>query len=152
MLSTNYMFTNHIICIKRIWHLNNLERLICHKTLPNPSQTDMISKCFTLLLFGDTYGIMVQLLNKAICISHSSKTFEKGMNPIILRAAMGKIVEKTRQFSPSMATSLGERKLWIQISFTRIKNWLYVISWLSWKGWVSTRVGFIPLKNWPCVG
>ena len=38
----------------------------------------------------------------------------KGMNPIILLPAMGKIVEQTRFFSLGYATSLGEGKLWIQ--------------------------------------
>ena len=35
-------------------------------------------------------AIRVQILYKADCISHSSNTFEKGMNPIILPPAMDK--------------------------------------------------------------
>ena len=42
--------------------------------------------------------------------SHSTNTLGKGMNPIILPPAMGKIVGETRFFSHS----LGEGKLWIQ--------------------------------------
>ena len=37
----------------------------------------------------------VQILDKADCISHSTNTLGKGMNPIILLPAMGKIVEQT---------------------------------------------------------
>ena len=32
----------------------------------------------------------VQILYKAICISHSANYLEKGMNPTILSSAMGK--------------------------------------------------------------
>ena len=45
------------------------------------------------------------------CISHCTNTTEKGMNPIILPPAMGKIVWQTRFFSLGEATSLGEGKL-----------------------------------------
>ena len=48
------------------------------------------------------------------CISHSTNTLGKGMNPIILPPTMGKIVRQTRFFSLGEATSLGEGKLWIQ--------------------------------------
>ena len=36
------------------------------------------------------------------------------MNPIILPTAIGKIVGQTEFFSLGEATSIGERKLWIQ--------------------------------------
>ena len=42
---------------------------------------------------------------------HFTNTIGKGMNPIILPPAMGKIVGQTRFFSPGDATSLGEGKL-----------------------------------------
>ena len=32
----------------------------------------------------------VQVLDKAVCISHGAKTLGKGMNPIILPLTMGK--------------------------------------------------------------
>ena len=53
----------------------------------------------------------------------STKTIGKGMNPTILLSAMGKIAEKTELFSLSMATGLGEGKLWIQTW----KNWPGVV-------------------------
>ena len=53
----------------------------------------------------------VKILDKTDCISHSINTLGKGMNPIILPPAMGKIVEQTGFFSLSEATSLGEGKL-----------------------------------------
>ena len=56
----------------------------------------------------------VQILDETDCISHYTNTLGKGMNPIILPPAMGKIVEQTRFFSLGEATSLGEEKLWIQ--------------------------------------
>ena len=34
--------------------------------------------------------IWVQILDQAVCISHSANTFGKGMNPIILPPTMGK--------------------------------------------------------------
>ena len=66
-----------------------------------------------------TRGVMdmatqVQILDETDCISHSTNTLGKGMNPIILPPAMGKIVGQTRFFSLGEATSLGEGKLWIQ--------------------------------------
>ena len=49
------------------------------------------------LLYGGACGVMemdtatqVQILNKTDCISHSTNTLGKGMNPIILPLAMGK--------------------------------------------------------------
>ena len=53
----------------------------------------------------------VQNLNETDCISHSTNTLGKGMNPIILPPAMGKIVGQTGFFSLGEATSLGEGKL-----------------------------------------
>ena len=50
----------------------------------------------------------VQILDETDCISHSTNTLGKGMNPIILPPAMCKIVEQTRFFSLGEATSLGE--------------------------------------------
>ena len=58
----------------------------------------------------------VQILDETDCISHSTNTLGKGMNPIILPPVMGKIVGQTRFFSLGEATSLGEGKLWIQTS------------------------------------
>ena len=53
----------------------------------------------------------VQILDETVCISHSTKNLGKGMNPIILPPAMGKIVGQTSFFSLGKATSLGEGKL-----------------------------------------
>ena len=38
-------------------------------------------------------AIRVQILDKAINISHNAKTFEKGMNPSVLYSSYGKIIE-----------------------------------------------------------
>ena len=54
----------------------------------------------------------VQILDLTDCISHSTNTLGKGMNPIILPPAM--VVGQTRFFSLGEAISLGEGKLWIQ--------------------------------------
>ena len=64
------------------------------------------------------------------CISHSANTLEKGMNPTRLPWALGR---QTRLFDLGMATSLGEGKLWIQTSYTSLKNWPCVATWLWWK-------------------
>ena len=53
----------------------------------------------------------VQILDETDCISHSTNTLGKGMNPIILPPAMGKIVGQIGFFSLGEATSLGEGKL-----------------------------------------
>ena len=53
----------------------------------------------------------VQILDETDCISHCTNTLGKGMNPIILPSAMGKIVGQTWFFSLGEATSLGEGKL-----------------------------------------
>ena len=52
--------------------------------------------------------------SKPDCISHSTNTLGKCMNPIILPPAMGKIVGQTKFFSLGEATGLGEGKLWIE--------------------------------------
>ena len=39
---------------------------------------------------SDTSSIQFNFLDKADCISHSTNTLGKGMNPIILPPAMGK--------------------------------------------------------------
>ena len=53
----------------------------------------------------------VQILDVADCISHCTNTLGKGMNPIILHPAMGKIVGQTRFLSLGEVTRLGEGKL-----------------------------------------
>ena len=53
----------------------------------------------------------VQILDKTDRISHSTNTLGKGMNPIILPPAMGKIAGQTRFFSLGEAAGLGEGKL-----------------------------------------
>ena len=53
----------------------------------------------------------VQILNEAVCISHSGDTFGKGMNPTILLPAMGNIVRQTGLISLGIATGLGKGKL-----------------------------------------
>ena len=53
----------------------------------------------------------VQIRDETDCISHCTNTLGKGMNPIILPPAMGKIVGQTVFLSLGEATSLGEGKL-----------------------------------------
>ena len=70
-------------------------------------------------------GVMVKAMNCGIVVREfvlqsryyvhfRANTIGKGMNPLILPPAMGKIVGRTRFFSLGEATSLGEGKLWIQ--------------------------------------
>ena len=55
-----------------------------------------------------------QILNEVVCISHYTNTHGKSMNPTILFTVMGEIVGQAEIFNIVVATSLGERKLWIQ--------------------------------------
>ena len=64
----------------------------------------------------------VQILDETDNISHSTNTLGKGMNPIILSPAMGKIVGQTRFFDLGEETSLEEGKLWIQTCYTPLKK------------------------------
>ena len=68
------------------------------------------------------YGVMVTVVKnrngfsssnhgRNCFLSHSTNTFKKGMNPIILSLAIGKIVGQTGFINFSIATSSGERKL-----------------------------------------
>ena len=71
--------------------------------------------------YGDARGVMVIVVGNEHgdmssnpgrdCISRSTNTLGKGMNPIILPPAMGKIVGQTKFFSLGEATSLREGKL-----------------------------------------
>ena len=56
----------------------------------------------------------VQILDKAVSISQSTKIFGKGMNPTILPPAMGKILSQNRLFNLVMATSLEKGNIVIQ--------------------------------------
>ena len=53
----------------------------------------------------------IQILDEAVYISHGITCLGKGMHPIILSLAMGKIVEQTGLFSLGMPTDLGKGKL-----------------------------------------
>ena len=53
----------------------------------------------------------VKILDETDCISHSTNTLGKGINPIILPQAMGKIVGQTDFLSLGEETSLQEGKL-----------------------------------------
>ena len=63
----------------------------------------------------------VQILAATNCISHSTNTLGKGMNPIILPPAMGKIVGQTRFFSLGEATSLEEENSEFKLVKLRLK-------------------------------
>ena len=52
----------------------------------------------------------VQILNKAICISHSANTLGKGMNATILLLVIG---EQSEFFNHGIAMAIREGKLWI---------------------------------------
>ena len=52
----------------------------------------------------------VQILDKAVCISHSADILGEGMNPIIFLL----LEEKSGLFNLGMATGLGEGKLGFQ--------------------------------------
>ncbi len=56
----------------------------------------------------------VQILDEAVCISHSANILGKTMYPTIPSPAMGKIVRQAGVFSLSMVTSLGEGRLRIK--------------------------------------
>ena len=56
----------------------------------------------------------VQIPDKVVCISHSANTLWKGMNPVILPPAMGKIEVQTGFFNLGMTIDLEEEKIWIQ--------------------------------------
>ena len=75
--------------------------------------TDILEVPWLSSLEMDT-ATRVQILDETDCISRCTNTLWKGVNPIILLPAMGKIVGQTRFFSLGKATSLGEGKLWIQ--------------------------------------
>ena len=61
----------------------------------------------------------VQILDDAVCISHSANTLGKGMNPTILPQAVGNIVDQTWFFNLGMTTRLEKGKLWIQTGWTQ---------------------------------
>ena len=44
------------------------------------------------IVIGNGHSNKSSILDKAVCISHSTNTLGKGMNPTILRPAMGKII------------------------------------------------------------
>ena len=86
MSSANYAFRNHN---KEDLAFSRLQGLICNKT-----QTT-----YQKLYIGGARGAMVIVAgyghgdtssNLTDCISHSTDTLGKGMNPIILPPAMGK--------------------------------------------------------------
>ena len=60
----------------------------------------------------------VQILDKAVCISHSANNPGTDINPTILHPLQ---LWQTRFFKLDMVTKLGERKVWIQTSCTHLK-------------------------------
>ena len=64
-----------------------------------------------VIVVGNGHGDTSSNLDETDCISHSTNTLGKGMNPIILPTAMGKIVGQIGFFSFGGATNLGEGKL-----------------------------------------
>ena len=105
--------------------LNNLEWLICNKT-----QTNKIIYIYIYIYIyigrcpwckGGARDVIVIVVGNGHddttsnpgrdCITHSTNTLGKGMNPIILPPTMAKIVGQIRFFSLGEVTSLGEGKL-----------------------------------------
>ena len=62
--------------------LNNQQWFICHKT---QKKTNHI-----YLIYMYKQDSALNILDETHCISHSTNTLGKGMNPIILPPAMGK--------------------------------------------------------------
>ena len=48
------------------------------------------ARAVMVIVAGNVHGTRVQILDEIGCISHSTNTLGKGMNPIILHPAMGK--------------------------------------------------------------
>ena len=81
-------------------------------------------------------SIWVLILDATFCISHSNNTLRKGkinLSP----ARFWWIVGQTVLFNFGITSRIEERKLWIQINSTLLKNWLCVASYLLWRGWVN---------------
>ena len=51
---------------------------------------DPCIKCVIVIVVGNEHATRVQILDLTDCISHSTNTLGKGMNPIVLPPAMGK--------------------------------------------------------------
>ena len=99
-LFKNHLQTIRLYAIKNGFDSKYSTRVICHKTSAGGVMVIVVGNGH-----DDTSS------NQSI--SHSTNTLGKGMNPIILPPAMGKIVGQTRFFNLGEATSLGEGKLWI---------------------------------------
>ena len=72
----------------------------------------LIQEIPVVIVVGNAKATRVQILNDTDCISLSTNTLGKGMNPIILPPATVKIVGQTGFFSFGAETSLGEGKLY----------------------------------------
>ena len=72
--------------------------------------------------------IEVQILDKAVFISHSADTLGKSMNLIILSPVMVKILGQTRLCNFGMATCLWEGKLNSNLLNSAL-NWPCVMGW-----------------------
>ena len=67
-----------------------------------------------VIIIGNGHDDTSSNPGQADCISHSTDTLGKDMNPIILLPAMSKIAGQTGPFNFGWATSLREGKLRIQ--------------------------------------
>ena len=75
----------------RIWYWNIYYKANIHDSFENylkPYQLEIHCKCILVLQEMDTVT-RVQILDEIDCISHSTNTLGKGMNPISLPPAMG---------------------------------------------------------------
>ena len=70
--------------------LNNLQGLICHNQSGRARSASGSARGVMVIVVGNGHGIRVQIKDEADCISHSTNTLGKGLNPIILPLAMGR--------------------------------------------------------------
>ena len=98
------------LCILQILDLKFLGKMVIRETIKYP----ILWRCPWCSRYRRremNTAIRVQILDETDCISHSTNTLGKGMNPIILPPAMGKQQDRPRFSSLGEATSLGEGKL-----------------------------------------
>ena len=79
-------------------------------------------------------AVRVQILDEALCVSHSTDTFRKGIHPIILPPAMVKTVGQTG--------TLNWVRQPVKEKETEFKSLLKKLTWcriqLMRRGWVNT--------------
>ena len=143
MIYTKWLFKNHINMNKMYLRVKNYA--LTKENVLNTTDDIFMVRIHLgahdmVMIIGNLRALnmetQIQIFYKAVCISHCVNTLGKSMHPTINQPQLG-----ANGADWALSLCYGNHgKLWIQTSYTLLKNWPCFISCCWKKGWTNTQI------------